>query len=165
MGNTMKSQTRRLASRVFWSCAWRVALTVAAAAPGVAAAALGGDVSSIEADRTHMKALLVRQDTALYTVHQLQTANGTLIRELVSAAGVVFAVTWKGPFLPDLRQTLGTYFPSYEAAPRAGNSSHSHFAVQGADLIVVSRGHLRAYSGLAYVPSLVPTGLSIDQLQ
>jgi hypothetical protein len=140
-------------------------LAVCATAPGIAAAALGGNVSSIEADRAHMKALLVRSEAALFTVHQLQTANGTTVRELVSAAGVVFAVTWKGPFLPDLRQTLGTYFPSYEAAPRTGNSGHSHFTVQGSDLVVLSRGHLRAYSGLAYVPSLVPTGLPIDQLQ
>ncbi|MDB6042184.1 MAG: hypothetical protein JWM63_735 [Gammaproteobacteria bacterium] len=161
----MRSPMRRLASRVYESCVWRVALAVFATAPGVAAAALGGNVSSVEADRAHMKAQLVRSEAALFTVHQLQTANGTTVRELVSAAGVVFAVTWKGPFLPDLRQTLGTYFPSYEAAPRAGNSGHSHFAVQRADLVVLSRGHLRAYSGLAYVPSLVPTGLTIDQLQ
>lgn len=165
MGNTMKSQMRRLASRVYECCVWRVALAVSVAAPGVAAAALGGNVSSVEADRAHMKAQLVRSEAALFTVHQLQTANGTTVRELVSAAGVVFAVTWKGPFLPDLRQMLGTYFPSYEAAPRAGNSSHSHFAVQRSDLVVLSRGHLRAYSGLAYVPSLVPAGLPIDQLQ
>ena len=38
----MKSPIRRLASRVYKSCVWRVALAVSATAPGIAAAALGG---------------------------------------------------------------------------------------------------------------------------
>jgi hypothetical protein len=138
---------------------------VFAIAPGIAVAALGANVTSVEADRAHMKALLVRSESALFTIHQLQIANGTTVRELVSAAGVVFAVTWKGPFPPDLRQALGKYFPAYESAPRTANSSRTHFAVRRADLVVLSRGHLRAYSGLAYVPGLVPDGLPLDQLR
>jgi len=161
----MKVPTRWRVSRICKAFVWRAALAIAATAPGVAAAALGGDVSSIEADRVHMKAMLVRTESGLFTVHQMRTASGTTVRELVSASGVVFAVSWKGPFLPDLRQTLGEYFPIYQAAPRTGRTGHSHFAVRRADLVVLSLGHPRAFSGLAYVPKLVPAGVSIDQLQ
>jgi hypothetical protein len=131
----------------------------------IALATLGGDVSSVESDRIHMKAAAVTSTaSALYTVHEMQTPDGTTIREFANASGTVFAVTWKGPFPPDLRQTLGSYFQKYQTAPRAKRSGHSHDSVEQPDLVVHSGGHLRAFVGSAYVPQLVPAGVSIDQL-
>jgi hypothetical protein len=135
------------------------------ALPSVVTAALGGDVTSVDADRVHMKATLRTSQAALYTVHEMQTPYGTTVREFASPAGTVFAVTWQGPFLPDLRQTLGTYFPIYQTAPRTGPLGHSHVAVERSDLVVRSGGHQRSFSGLAYVPKLMPAGISVDQLQ
>ncbi len=144
---------------------------IAAAAVGcflasrAALAALGADVSSVESDRVHMKAAAVTTTTsALYTVHQMQTPGGTIVREFANAGGVVFAVTWRGPFPPDLRQTLGAYFQKYQSAPRAGRHGHTHDTVEQPDLVVHSGGHLRAFAGIAYVPQLVPQGVSMDQL-
>jgi len=142
-----------------------LALVLMAALPGAVFAALGGDEASVEADRVQMKATSVRSEAALYSVHEIQIPSGTTVREFVSRAGVVFAVTWKGPFMPDLRQTFGAYFPAFQAASRAGRSGHSHLRVEGRDLVVHSTGHLRAFAGLAYVPSLVPAGVSVDHLQ
>jgi hypothetical protein len=141
------------------------ALALSAGLPTFVYAALGGDITSVEADRVRMKATLLTSQSALYTVHQMQTPYGTTVREFASPSGTVFAVTWQGPFLPDLRQTLGAYFPIYETAPRTAHSGHSHVAVERSDLVVRSGGHPRAFFGLAYVPRLVPAGVSIDQLQ
>ena len=145
--------------------------TVLAAAAGcflvsrAALATLGGDVSSVESDRVHMKAAAVTTTASdLYTVHQMQTPNGTIVREFANTDGIVFAVTWRGPFPPDLRQTLGAYFQKYQSAPRVGPHGHTHDVVQEPDLVVHSGGHLRAFLGNAYVPQLVPQGVSIDQL-
>ncbi len=126
---------------------------------------LGGDVTSVEADRVHMKATARTSQTTLYSVHEVLSPYGTSVREFVSPAGIVFAVTWKGPFMPDLRQTLGAYFSSYESASHAGRFGHSHVVVKQPDLVVRSSGRPRAFFGIAYVPQLVPAGVSIDQLQ
>lgn len=130
-----------------------------------ALATLGGDVSSVESDRVHMKAASVTTTaTDLYTVHQMQTPGGTTVREYASSNGIVFAVTWSGPFPPDLRQALGTYFQTYQTAPRAKRYGHTHDVLTQPNLVVHSGGHLRAFFGSAYVPQLVPAGVAIDQL-
>jgi len=142
-----------------------VAALICLLASQAALATLGENVSSVESDRAHMKAAAVTTtESALYTVHEMQTPSGTTVREFANAGGTVFAVTWSGPFPPDLRQTLGTYFPKYQTAPRAKRYGHSHDVVEQPDLVVTSSGHLRSFSGSAYVPQLVPADVSIDQL-
>ncbi|MDP3617683.1 MAG: DUF2844 domain-containing protein, partial [Rhodoferax sp.] len=37
-----------------------------------------------------------------YLLHETLLQNGTNVREYATPAGVVFAVTWRGPVLPDL---------------------------------------------------------------
>jgi len=59
-----------------------VALSVAL--PGITQAALGDTVASVEVDRVQMKAALKTSQTALYTVHEMQTPSGTTVREFVS---------------------------------------------------------------------------------
>ena len=50
--------------------------------PLPAVAALGGDETSIETDRVHMQAALLQvTPTEAYTVHAIQTASGTTVRE------------------------------------------------------------------------------------
>ena len=75
-----------------------------------ALAALGGDVSSVEADRAHMKASIQVTQADGYDVHQMRIDGGTVVKEYVSPEGRVFAVTWQGPFVPDMQQVLGSYF-------------------------------------------------------
>lgn len=130
-----------------------------------ALATLGADVSSIDTDRVRMKAAAVTTTTsALYSVHEIQAPSGTIVREFANSAGIVFAVTWRGPLPPNLRQTLGAYFHKYQSAPRVGPHGHTHDVVEQPDLVVHSGGHLRAFLGSAYVPQLMPQGLTIDQL-
>ncbi len=83
---------------------------------GAALAALGADEASVTADQLQMKATHRVAAGQQYTVHEIQTAGGTVIREYVSAQGQVFAVVWRGPQLPDLQQILGTYFADFQAA-------------------------------------------------
>jgi hypothetical protein len=128
-------------------------------------ASLGGDVTSVETDRVHMKAAKVTQQTsALYTIHEMQTPAGTTVREFANADGIVFAVAWNGPFQPDLRQALGSYFEAYKAAPRARRYGHTHDIVQEPGLVVHSAGHMRSFAGIAYVPQLIPAGMPLSQV-
>src|ERR1700750_3357836 len=93
------------------------ALVVAWARP--AAAALGEQDSSVAADEAHFRASARVTRTSAYTLHELQSESGTVVREYASPSGTVFAVSWQGPFLPDLKQLLGAYFDDFTRAAKA----------------------------------------------
>jgi hypothetical protein len=140
-----------------------------------AAAALGGDSDSINQDRVNIKAAKampqsVQHQTvsgSRFSVQELITPTGTSVRQYIRADGKVFAVTWTGPSVPDLRQLLGPYFEEYATT---GNDSkqpraHAHRALTHNDLVVRSEGRMRAFSGKAYLLSMVPTGVALDDLR
>jgi len=130
-----------------------------------AMASLGGDATTVEADRAQMKAQVRVTSTAAYTVHEITTETNTVVREYVSAVGKVFAVSWRGPTLPDLQQTLGTYYNDYQTAATTPHVGHRHLSIDRADLVVHSNGRMRAFYGHAYVPALLPPNFTIADIQ
>jgi hypothetical protein len=130
-----------------------------------AIAALGGDVTSVEADRQQMKATRTVQAGEKYSVHEITTPYGTVVREYVSPDGRVFGVAWRGPFLPNLQQLLGDSYATFAQAAQDARSAqprHSRNApltVEQPGLVVHSGGHMRAYVGHAYVPGMIPQGV------
>lgn len=134
--------------------------------PAVAVAALGGDVSSIRSDRMHMKATLpVAGKSANYSVHEMQTPAGVTVREYADLSGAVFAVAWQGRAVPDLRQLMGNYFDAYAGAARTVRANRTHLSIQQADLVVRAGGHLRSFSGVAYVPAMLPPGVQEESIK
>ena len=128
-------------------------------------AELGGDAASIERDGVRMQAARRLLPAQKYAVHEMQLAGGTAVREYLSADGKVFAVTWRGARMPDLRQLFGAaYFDRYRqaAAQRRGRGPGR---IEADGLVVHSGGHMRAYAGMAYVPQLVPGDVSVDELE
>jgi hypothetical protein len=126
-------------------------------------AALGGSASSIDADRVKMQGALLRiQATGPYTLHEMQTAAGTMVREYVSSSGDVFAVAWNGPAMPDLRQVLGNYFTSYQSAvenARRMRRARGPISIDTGDFVVQVSGHMRSFSGRAYLKRLMPANV------
>ncbi|RFP14718.1 MULTISPECIES: DUF2844 domain-containing protein [unclassified Duganella] len=104
--------------------------------------------------------------TTVYTVSQSTLDSGTVVREYVNTQGTVFAVSWNGPALPDLRTLLGDKFAVLTTAagkrPKAG---HSQLAVEQSDLVIVSGGHMRAYAGHAWIPSALPAGFDTSIIE
>jgi len=101
-----------------------------------------------------------------YSVHEMRDPNGTTVREFVSPAGEVFAVSWQGPYVPNLRQLLGGYFDQYMSA--AENSQRMHRRVrhlEAGDLVFESGGHMRFIVGRAYLRSKLPQGASVDVIR
>lgn len=132
----------------------------------LASAALGGDATSVEADRAQMKAQArAATPAAGYTIQEFELPSGTRVHEFLSAQGKVFAVSWQGPSVPDLRATLGAYFEQFVAAASGHRHGHHPLYVQQPDLVVQSTGHARSFSGRAYVPSLLPPDFSLDAIQ
>lgn len=131
-------------------------------------ASLGGDVTSVESDRAHMAASVrVTQPSRNYSVHEIQSPEGTIIQEYVSPAGKVFAVTWRGQFMPQMQQILGNYFAEYSAALQAQPRRYGRrpLNIQRPDLVVQTGGQMRNYFGRAFVPGMIPQGVSADEVR
>jgi len=135
---------------------------------GTAAASLGGDVSSVQADQARLKATIQVHDAQGYTVQEMQPPGGTSVKEYLSSDGRVFAVSWRGPFLPDMQQILGSYFQQYSTAvhsEKAKRTGRAPLNIQQSGLVVQSGGHMRAYFGRAYIPGMLPAGVTPDEIK
>ncbi|MDO9198614.1 DUF2844 domain-containing protein [Rhodoferax sp.] len=117
------------------------------------------------------KALAARSavQSNLYTLHEVQLEDGTTVREYATPAGLVFAISWRGPVLPDLRALLGDYFSTFKLETdqaRMTGRRGSPVNMEGAGLVVRSNGRMRNFFGHAYAPALIPVGVNIkDVLQ
>ncbi len=136
-----------------------------------ASAALGGDVASVAADQQQLKATRAVHANAKYSVHEITTPYGTVVREYVSPDGKVFGLAWRGPFLPDFRQLLGSYYGEFAQGAqdaRAAEPQRSRnlpLKVDRPELVMHSGGHTRAYAGHAYVPGMIPSGVDAQEIR
>jgi Protein of unknown function (DUF2844) len=143
-------------------------LTLGSVLAAPAWAALGGNADSAMADAQALRGQLRSTPMVAYDVHQI-TTGAVVVTEYVARSGQVFAITWHGPTEPNLQQLLGTYFSRVESAAKAAHQAnpgiHRQLAVTQSDLVVQVAGRLRSFHGIAYLPALVPQGVSISQLQ
>jgi hypothetical protein len=101
-----------------------------------------------------------------FQISETTLPSGTLVREYISAKGVVFAVSWSGPLLPDLQTLLGKHFKTMvDEAGRAPKAGHSQLRVSRPEVSIFSGGHMRAYEGKAWVSSEFPEGFSLQDIQ
>jgi hypothetical protein len=124
----------------------------------------GRRCTSVQADQARLNASVRVVATQFYSVHEMQTPTGGTIRQYVSPAGQVFAVSWQG-FSPDLRQLLGAHFDEYVAA--ASQTAHRGRGVhiETGDLVFDSGGHMRYVVGRAFLRSKLPSGVSSDEIR
>ena len=129
-------------------------------------AVLGQDVASVQADGVRIRAAVNLLTGRSYSVHQMLAPSGTAIKEFVSPAGQVFAVSWQGPATPDLRQLLGDYFDQYmQAAQTTPRMYRGVLHVETGELVVESAGHMRFKVGRAYLRSKLPEGVGAENVR
>jgi hypothetical protein len=132
---------------------------------GVAHAALGGAPDPFGGEATSLVSS-VSPAAPNVTLRTTTLGTGTQVREYVSEAGLVFAVAWEGPFLPDLKVLLGRYFDAMVAEsarlPRAGRSG---IAISLPEVVINSGGHMRSFEGSAWLPKEFPPGFSADHVR
>lgn len=127
-------------------------------------AALGGDATSVTNDQLKMQATLHSTQQQNYTMHELTTPAGK-IREYVTPEGKVFGVAWKGQTVPDFPQLLGTYFQQFIQAGKNHRRGGGPLVIEQPGLVLYSAGHMRAYLGKAYVPDMLPEGVTADAIK
>lgn len=137
-------------------------------ASSAAFAGLGDDVSSVQADQAHVQGALRTTQAQNYTVHEIQAPTGTIIREYVSPAGKVFAVAWQGPWPPDLRQVLSNYFTEFQQATQAqvnSGAGRKPVSIEHPGFVMHAGGHMRSFAGRAYLPDMLPKGVTPEELR
>jgi hypothetical protein len=133
----------------------------------LASAALGGTVATIDVDRDALQAVHRATTTRQgYSVAEVMSDAST-VREYVSPSGVVFGISWNGYVHPDLTQLLGSYWGEYSNARQkvAREFGRKRLHIATGHIVVEKWGHMRNLQGRAYVPSLVPKGVSIDAIR
>lgn len=131
-------------------------------AGGTCWAALSGDLNSVMSDQQAFGATGVVTPIAGATLHTQSLPNGVTVRQYVDAAGLVFAVAWDGPVMPNFQRLLATHFLIYQDAVRQQRRGVS---LQNADLVIESSGMMRAFTGRAYLPTKVPAALGAAAIQ
>jgi hypothetical protein len=131
-----------------------------------AQASLGGARDSVDADGRHFAARMSAAAAPTHTVNVLTMPNGEVVREFTRGDGVVFAVTWRGPARPDLRQLLGPRFDTVQAdnVLPGGRRTRRPLAVRRSDFVMSSGGHPGAFWGVAYLPAEAPPGFPVKDL-
>ncbi|MEM4986234.1 DUF2844 domain-containing protein [Collimonas sp. H4R21] len=146
------------------------ALLFAQSAPAFAAlgAAAGPAAGTVQADSVaRAKASASARVTSYngYTVSEVVEPSGTTVREYIGADNVVFAVSWQGPSMPNLQQLLGSYADQFAAAASEPHQGRRAVAIQSDQLVLRSGGHMRSFAGSAYVPALLPQGVTPDNIR
>lgn len=125
------------------------------------------NATSTNAVRAHVMAASSASGSAAgYTVNSTVLAGGTTVREYVGADGLVFAVSWDGPFLPDLRTLLGDHFTTMKnEAARRPKAGHNQLHVERPEVTIESSGHMRAYTGRAWINAKLPAGFNTQDIE
>lgn len=130
-------------------------------------AVLGEDVSSVQADQAHANASRRVTQSSKYTIHELRSSTGALIREYASPSGKIFAIAWQTPSFPDMKQLLGSRFEEFQQAAQRQNrrGGHGPLIIQLPGLVVELGGHVRAFSGRAYLPDQIPVDVRDEEIR
>ncbi len=132
-----------------------------------AAATLGRGADSVATDGRALGATpRAATRRARFTVHELRR-EGLTVREYANDAGVIFALAWRGVNHPDLAPLLGDYLGDYDAARARSATARGHDryrVVTGARVVVVKSGQLPSVTGQAFIPTLLPEGVTPHDL-
>jgi len=134
--------------------------------PGISSATLGG---AVKADAAKISNSNISQKAGAgdkFSVHEYQQ-NGNTVKEFSSLEGVVFAVSWQGISKPDLNALFGTYFAEYKTAFEDVPKQYGvkTLNLKTTKMVIRRGGRMRDQRGFVYVPSLVPEGVIVEELQ
>jgi hypothetical protein len=103
-----------------------------------------------------------------YTVEQLASGSDSIL-EYHDLSGTCFAVTWTGSSQPDLNPLLAGYAAEHGAALTKQMSqvrgSRAASRVTSENIVVERFGLHGVFHGRAYVPNLIPQGVTLDEIQ
>ena len=130
-------------------------------------AGLGEPKSSVmnDRDRIDAKVIVSHQQYDNYSIDEILIGKNK-IKEFISLSGTVFAIAWTGKAHPDLSKLLGSYWGEYSQSVKNQSTHHrTQGKTQTNNIVVEKSGHMRALTGRAYIPSLLPLGIAVDEIK
>jgi Protein of unknown function (DUF2844) len=159
MSNIKKCITCRSRSALF-------ALSLGLFLPGASQAGLGESADSAVRDHAALRGTALRRTPmANFEINEITTDDGTQVRAYVSRDGTVFAITWSGPALPDLKVVLGARYPQYGARAHAQPAINKALSITTDDLVLRVVKLPRGFAGTAHVPALLPPAFSAGDIR
>ena len=130
-------------------------------------AILGESESSVSLDQQILNGADREEARLGYKLHQITAADGLVVKEFVSPAGLVFGVAWQSSHMPNLQQLLGSHMTELQAAlqSQTHRPGRRPVIVRTDKLVFVSGGHMRSFHGYAYVPGMVPANVNPEAVQ
>ena len=131
-------------------------------------AVLGEYESSVGVDRQILRGTDSEEVRQGYKLHQITAADGSVVKEFVSPAGLVFGVAWQAPRMPNLQQLLGSNITELQVTLQSRTPrppSGAPLIVRTPKLVFVSGGHMRSFHGYVYIRRLVPGGVSPEVMR
>jgi hypothetical protein len=147
-----------------------IALGVAAAilmTPVRVYATLGQAENSVASDEAALSAHTGSTTTHIgYTVLEI-ASDAVTVREYVSPTGIIFAIAWNGLIHPDLTPLLGSYATEYEDSLRSAKHEpgQRRLHVKTSEIVVETWGQMRNLQGRAYIPALIPPGVTVHEIE
>ena len=136
-------------------------LILGLALTGVCHAELGGTADSLSAEQKQFNSQLAITQQSNYSIYTQTLTSGTAFQEYVSSNGIIFAVSWSGPSLPNIQTILGKYYDQYLSAAQQSRGS---IYMSNDSLVIQSTGMMGAFQGFAFLPKQAPTSFTVNNL-
>lgn len=147
---------------------WRAgaALAMGLLLGGTAQAGLSERAESVAHDHAMLRGAALRvTPMANYQVHEITSDHGDRVREYVSPAGQVFATTWTGRAMPDLKVVLAGHYADYMANAQARRGNHHVFSMVTDRMVMRIVKLPRGVAGSARAPALMPPGVNVEEIR
>jgi hypothetical protein len=133
--------------------------------PALSLATLGEPIDSATKNLSSLKVAQKTGASEKYSVQEYEK-NGNTVKEFANLSGVVFAVSWRGISKPDLNALFGSYFTEYKTALDGVPKQYGvkSISMKTSKMVIRRGGRMRDQRGFAYVPTLVPEGVNIEDL-
>ena len=141
-------------------------LLLAAGACAPAFAGLGGDATSVDADRVSVKGTVrVTTNAAGFAVHEISNAAGLRSPEFLARTARCLPSAGAVRASRDLGSMLGGYYAEVQQAVNRPHYNHHNLSVVTPRVVLQSSGHLRTFYGRAWAPGLLPQNFSVTDIK
>jgi hypothetical protein len=141
-----------------------VTMLVAALAIAPCHAQLGANIGTADAADG---AVVHQASGGLVDYRETTDPHGIVVRQYVDSSGAVYAISWRGPAMPNVQALLGAYFARFQngANSSVGDAGLHAARVADGDLVVENRVRLREFVGRAWLASALPAGVSSSDIE
>lgn len=101
-----------------------------------------------------------------YKVYEFKTTQ-YILKQYTTTDGTVFAVSWRGDKIPNLKNVLGKYYDEFKNAELNGQINREprrSLNIKTEKLIFNMSGHIHNKKGSAYDPKLVPSTFKMENI-